>query len=198
MNKQLRILVAGALLVVPFAITVYVIWRVGTGLNELGRHVLPESIESMYGLGIVVVIAGIYMVGLLTHLWIFRWVVALLERFVSRVPGAKTIYESVRDLLKLFGGDAQRMGRAVLYQPPGTQMTMLAILTNEKPAGPGSAGVGKVAVYLPFSYMFGGITVYVSPEHLRDVDIPVERALKLCATAEVGSEGETAPPEKSQ
>ena len=133
------------------------------------------------------VLVGIYLVGLLTHLWIFRWAVGLVEKLVVRVPGVKTVYESVRDLLKLFGGDARRMGRVVLYTPPGTDMTMLAILTNERPSGIGPEAKHKVAIYLPYSYMFGGITVYVSPDHLQEVDTPVEVALKLAATAQVTS-----------
>ena len=109
---------------------------------------------------------------------------ALLERIVERLPGAKTIYESVRDLLKLFGGDARHMGRVVLYTPPGVEMSMLAILTNDRPRGLERAA-GRVAIFLPYSYMFGGITVYVPASCLREVAMPVEEALKLCATAQV-------------
>ena len=184
MKRQIRILLAGALMVIPFAITVYVIWRVGTWLADMGGQVLPEELAKA-GLGIVVVLVGIYVVGLMTHLWIFRWAVNPVEKLVVRVPGVKTIYESVRDLLKLFGGDAKRMGRVVLYTPPGMEMTMLAILTNERPGGLGREAKNKVAIYLPYSYMFGGITVYVSPDHLQEVDTPVEVALKLSATAQV-------------
>jgi len=190
MKRQIRILLTGALVVIPFAVTIYVIFRVGTGLEELGRKALPASLpqESTYGLGILVVVAAIYLVGLLTRLWIFGWALGLLEKLMGRVPGVKTIYESVRDLLQLFGGDAKRMGKTVLYTQPGTQMTMLAILTNETPAGLGrEEAKGKVAIYLPYSYMFGGITVYVPRESLQEVDTPVEEALKLCATAQVST-----------
>ena len=185
MKKQLRILLAGMLIVVPFAITIWIIISVGTWLDSLAREPMKAwGVPVGPGVGALIVIAAVYLVGLLTHLWVFRWVVEFLERLVARVPGVKTIYESVRDLLKLFGGDARRMGKAVLYSPPGSTMTILAIMTNEHPAGLGAKG-DKVAIFLPYSYMFGGITVYVPPDCLCEVNIPVEEVLKLCATAQV-------------
>jgi len=183
MQKQLRILLAGVMVLAPLAVTVWVIWTLGSWLDQMGRNLFPVP----RGVGAVVVVVGIYLVGLLTHFWVFQGMLAGLDRLVARVPGVKTIYESVRDLLKLFGGDSRRMGRVVRYKAPGSDMSMLAILTNEAPAGldPQDPEGRKVAIYLPYSYMFGGITIFVSPENIREVDMPVERALKLCATAQV-------------
>ena len=186
MNKQLRILLAGALIVVPFAITIWVIISAGKWVDSLVVEPLKRWDINVYpGVGAAVVIAVLYAAGLMTHFWVFRNVVNMLEKLMTRVPGAKTVYESTRDLMKLFGGDATRMGRSVLYTPAGAETTMLAILTNEKPAGMADAGKDKVAIYIPYSYMFGGITVYVPRRSVREVDIPVEQTLKLCATAQV-------------
>ncbi len=188
MKKQLRILLAGVLVVAPFALTIWLIVQAGMWLDNLVAGPLESwGMPTYPGIGALILIVALYLVGLLTHFWLFRGLVKLLEQMVSRLPGAKVIYESIRDLLKLFGGDAKEMGRVVLYSPPGTEMTMLAILTNEHPGGLGSPDKEKVAIYLPYSFMFGGITVYVSPDRLKEVDTPVEEALKLCATAQVGS-----------
>lgn len=186
MQKQLRILLAGVMVIAPLAVTVWIIWGVGSWLDQMGRNLFPGP-DLPPGVGAAVVIVAIYLVGLLTHFWVFQGMLAGLERLVAHVPGVKTIYESVRDLLKLFGGDSRRMGRVVRYKTPGSDMSTLAILTNEAPAGldPQDGEGGKVAIYLPFSYMFGGITIFVSPENIREVNMPVEHALKLCATAQV-------------
>jgi len=188
MKRQLRILLAGTVIVVPFAVTVWLVIKVSSWLDNLAREPLEAwGVPVWPGVGALIVLAGLYFIGLLTQFWVFRGLVGLLERFVERLPGAKTIYESVRDLLKLFGGDAKHMGRAVLYNPPGVEMSILAILTNDKPRGLEGADKGKVAIFLPYSYMFGGITIYVPPSCLREVPIPVEEALKLCATAQVAA-----------
>jgi uncharacterized membrane protein len=188
MNKQLRILLAGAMVVIPVAITVWVIWAIGSGLDNLVKGPLNQhGIRLPTGAGALIVIGATYLVGLMMRLWIFRGMLAGFERLVVRVPGVKTIYESVRDLMKLFGSDSHRMGRVVQYTPPGTDMVLLGILTNERPKVGLDSESRRVAVYLPYSYMFGGLTIYVSPEHLREVDMPVEQALKLSATAQVGA-----------
>ncbi|MCE5277785.1 MAG: DUF502 domain-containing protein [Planctomycetaceae bacterium] len=190
MQRQLRILLAGVVVVAPLAATAWVVWSLGAWLEGMGRTLLPKifpGIILLPGVGAGVVIVLVYLVGLLTHFYMFNALLSRLDQLLTRVPGIKTIYESVRDLLKLFGRGSERMGRVVRWRVPGTEMTALGVLTNEKPAGAGPDGGNKVAVYLPFSYMFGGMTVFVPQDHLEAVDMPVEEALKLCATAQVSS-----------
>ena len=69
---------------------------------------------------------------------------------------------------------------------------MLGILTSDNPPGV-VPQEGKAAVYFPFSYMIGGQILYISRDKLEDVDMPVESALKLCATAYVGASTEDNP-----
>ena len=186
MKKQLGIFLAGVMVLVPLAVTVYIVYWLGSTLDALGREILP-NVALPPGVGAVVLIAAVYMVGLATRFWLFQALWSLLERVVAGMPGIKTLYQSLRDLLQLFGGNAGKMGQVVQYSPPGSSMKMLGIRTNDNPPfAQGSLGGRTVAVYLPFSYMFGGITVYCEPERLEELDMPVEQCLKLCATAFVG------------
>jgi anti-anti-sigma factor len=190
-QRQVRILFAGALVLVPLAITAWVIVGVGTWLDGLGQRAFTKlglKQDMPNGVGALVLIATMYMVGLLTQLWLFRVLFGLLERLVTRVPGVKTVYESVRDLMKLFGGGNKEMGRVVKYSVPGTDTTFLGILTNENPLGLEEDDPNrKVAVYMPLSYMIGGPTALVSPKHIVEVDMTVEQCMKFCATAHVSS-----------
>ncbi|MFB3891564.1 MAG: DUF502 domain-containing protein [Phycisphaerae bacterium] len=196
MRKHLQIFLAGALVVVPFAVTAYLVWILATWLGGLGyglvealgglalqQHVAEQLVALM---GALLVLGGIYMVGILARSYIFRKLLMLIERFIAHLPGVKTIYESVRDLMKLFGADSGRMGKAVLYQIPQTEISLLGIMTNENPLGTNAEGKPKkVAVYLPFSYMFGGLTMLVGPDQVKDAGMSVDQALKICATASV-------------
>ena len=194
MKKQLGIFLAGILVIVPFALTVYIVIAAGAWLNRMGNTVANSwGWKLPPGLGAVFLLVIVYLIGLLTRFWLFRFLIRLLERIVARLPGVKTIYESIRDLMKLFGGDSRRMGRAVLYTPPGAAASTIAILTNPEPQGMPEDLIGrKVAIYVPFSYMFGGVTLYVDRQHVRTLDLPVEQALKLAATAQVTREDEFA------
>jgi len=185
MKKQLGIFLAGVMVLVPLAVTVYIVYWLGSALDGLGGRILPVALPP--GVGAVVLIAAVYLVGLATRFWLFQALWSLLERVVAGMPGIKTLYQSLRDLLQLFGGNAGKMGQVVQYSPPGSSMKMLGIRTNDNPPfAQGSLGGRTVAVYLPFSYMFGGITVYCEPERIEELDMPVEQCLKLCATAFVG------------
>ena len=185
MKKQFRILMAGVLVVAPFAVTIWAVCGLGQMLDSLVRDpVLKATGVTLFpGTGMLIVLAAVYLIGLLAEVWVFRWALKALEGLMGRLPGIKTIYESVRDLLKLFGGDAKKMGQVVLYTPPGSTTTVLGIRTSPAGGGRGVSGRDTATVYLPFSYMFGGITVFAAPESLQEIDMPVETCLKLCATA---------------
>ena len=196
MKKQLSILLAGVMILAPLAVTAWAIVWTGGIVDSLGSRLLPFDVPP--GVGAVVLIAMVYLVGLLTRVWLFTLLIDLMERLVTRVPGIKTLYESVRDLLGLFGGDAEKMGKVVQYTPPGSDMILLGIRTSDRPPyGAVDPDRPTVAVYLPFSYMFGGITVYCEPGRVREIDMPVEQCLKLCATAFVGGkEQQSGDPER--
>jgi uncharacterized membrane protein len=44
-------------------------------------------------------------------------------------------------------------------------------------------GVNLISVYVPFSYMLGGLTLLVDPAKVEKIDIPVDQAIKLQVTA---------------
>lgn len=195
MKKQLQIFLSGLLIIVPLGVTVFIIYRIGSLIDLFGRKImgwLGLNPEYMFGgLGVIFLLVAIYIIGLLTRVWLFQAGFRKFEAILARLPGIKTIYESVRDLMKLFGGDSGKMGRVVQYTQPGTDLSVLGILTNENPVDISEvSGEKKVAVYLPYAYMFGGPTIYVSPENVKDVCMTVEQALKIAATAHVTSESQ--------
>lgn len=202
MNKHLKIFMTGALILVPLVITIWLIVWIGTALGKIGYNLmdtvgLVEQIQPDYriwagAIGVVIVLVGVYLTGLLGNIWLFRKFFGLLDHFLSVVPGVKTIYESVRDLMKLFGGQTGSMGRVVLYKPAGAGMKMLGIVTNEQPAGR-PEGDESVLVYLPLGYMIGGPIVYAVPDQLEPVDMPAETALRLAITAFVSVKDEEKP-----
>ncbi len=205
MKMVIRTFLSGALIIVPLAITAYVLYSVGSWMDEKGRLAVAKIWDEdaakrlFHGAGALLLIAVIYLTGLLTRVWAFRAVWGQFERLLAKVPGVKVIYESVRDLMKLFGGGTGSMGRVVEYRPPGTDVAVLGILTNEHPsAGRQDGEPQRVAVYLPMAYMFGGATILTPPEHLKELDMTVEHALKLAATAHLGGPGPELPPKKEK
>jgi uncharacterized membrane protein len=197
MKKQLQILLAGVMTVVPLAVTFWVLWWVVASIGEMGASILgpiwPEMDSQALAayriwIGLPVILVLLYVIGWMTRSWLFGGFFRLTDRLLSRLPGVKTIYESVRDLLNLFGGDAAKMGKVVLYRQPGTDTMILGIQTNDHPLGvDDNTEEHRVAVYQPFGYMFGGPVFYVPASQVVEIDMSVDQCLKLCATAHVGA-----------
>jgi uncharacterized membrane protein len=77
--------------------------------------------------------------------------------------------------------DKDRPQRVVLVPLESLGVNALGIVTREQlDELPGS---GLVSVYIPLSYMLGGITILIEKEKIKKVDIPVDQALKLSVTA---------------
>jgi uncharacterized membrane protein len=205
MKKQLKIFLTGLFLLIPIAVTIYVVVWAAMSIDAMGTAALRAlsadaeiplittvddtgQVHVRFGVGLLVVLVLVYVVGLLAKLWVFESLFNALDRLLSRIPGIKTIYESVRDLIQMFGGDSEKMGKVVLYRQPGTDIVLLGIMTNESPAGVAeNFQDDRVAVYQPFSYMFGGPTIYVPAENVTEIDMSVDQALKLGATAHLGA-----------
>ena len=205
MKRHLGIFMSGALVVIPLGVTVWIIVWIGGALGGLGSQLLEATglleqmnptLQGFAGLiGVVIVGVAVYLVGLLANFWLFRGMFRMLDRMLSRVPGVKTVYESVRDLMKLFGGDAKSIGHVVLFKPRDSRVKMLGIVTNEAPPGR-PEGDNSVLVYLPMGYMVGGPIVFASPDDIEPLDMPVETALKLAATAFIGIKEQDELPHK--
>lgn len=185
-RKHVHIFLTGLLLLAPFAFTLWVIYYVGNILDNWVRQPFGAGQYLPPGTGLVIALAMIYVAGLLGQWWAFKAMLRGLERLIMHVPVARTLYESVRDVTKLFGGQSSKMGKTVRLKIPGTGGYVLGIRTSTSPRG--SAGdAGKVSVYVPMSYQLGGFTVYAPAEMVEPIDLPVEEALRLAATAEAGS-----------
>jgi len=190
MRRHVRIFAAGVVVVAPFAITAYLAWWAGSALDGLARSVIeavaPGAKKLLFpGVGALLLVVLVYLVGLLTHVWAFRWAMGILERIFARLPVVKTLYESVRDIMNLFASGSGRMGQVVRYRLPGAGAQLLGIQTSTAPRGAGQSG--NVSVFLPMSYQLGGFTIYVPPDAVEPTDLTVEEALKIAATADAGA-----------
>lgn len=248
-ERVIRTFLAGAAVSIPIIITVWAIvalvnWLHGLSLEATGFWTpLRDTLAKIPGLGILLLLALIYLVGMATRWWVVSRAIGRLDFVLEHIPLVRTIYGGVRDLMRFFSGESGSMGRVVLYKVPGVDTYMLGVLTSENPtiqpgrprvatestsdepqppapaappgppvsAVPFASGAAAatapaegeaaeaprphyVAIYLPMSYQIGGYMLYVPADSVSPVDISVEEALKLAATAEVGVQKGAAPP----
>ena len=167
MNLILRHFFRGLLFVVPVAVTVWVLvelftWM--TGLFDLEK-VLGWTAP---GLNIIVIFGAITLVGLLAGNVLTGWVVGLLDRLLKRMPLAKLIYSSIKDLMEAFVGEKKRFDRPVLVSL-GDQVggEILGFITRDDLEW--LERKDSVAVYFPQSYNFAGSVVIFKRERLTPI-----------------------------
>lgn len=185
---------AGLVVAVPLIITIWIIIKLGGGVNQIAvdciKKIPPKWIgdrmASIPGLGIATIVVLIMLVGVAARFWLTAQMLSGLEGVLERVPLVKSIYTSIRDMMRFFGGGSN--GKVALYTPAGSNFHMLAVVTNDRPiALPADQADGMVTIWLPMSYNLGGFMLYVPSECLQPVNLTVEELMKLAATAELGA-----------
>jgi uncharacterized membrane protein len=180
-----RVFVRGLSTVLPVALTIAVLWWLGSkveaSLGGLLRFLIPGDYY-VPGLGILAGAALAFVVGLFMHAWIARQIVSLLERWLEHVPLVKTVYGAFRDFASFFQQDAKeaKLGRPVLLEVGGSRL--VGFVTAESAARLGLEN--QLVVYLPMSYQIGGYTVIVSPSDVQPIEsMNTQDAMRYVLTA---------------
>jgi uncharacterized membrane protein len=128
---------------------------------------------------------AVMLVGLLMNTLLANELLGLGERLLSRIPGVKTVFSALKDVVSLFGGDAKKhMGQVVLVTWGNADSQIVGFLTRDRVDDLGlDEGEDRIAVYLPFSYQIGGFTVLVPRDSVRPVPMTAEEALRFAVTA---------------
>ena len=103
----------------------------------------------------------------------------------EKVPLIKAIYNPLKDLMSLFGsGSSNTAKKVVLVDLDKVGIRTIGLVMREEfddlPVG--TFADDMIAVYIPMSYMLGGFTTLVPRSSVVEVDIPVEKAIKLAIT----------------
>jgi uncharacterized membrane protein len=159
-----KYLVAGLLVWLPLAITVWVLsWLLGVmdgvfaAVLSATQAVLPESaragidqLRRVPGLGVVVMVAGLLLTGVFAANIFGQWWLRQWDRLLGKIPIVKSIYNSVKQVSDtLFSSSGNAFREAVLVQYPRQGSWTIAFVTGK----PG----GEVAEHLPGDY----VSVYV-------------------------------------
>jgi uncharacterized membrane protein len=181
------IFIKGLVIVLPVTLTISLLsWAVARAEGMLGK--LIQTLLGQYyvpGLGILASLLIIFGAGLLVSNYITeKFVKYFLNKF-EKVPFIKAVYNPLKDLFALFGGSANRnMKRVVMVNPGNGDLKFMGLVTrdefNDLPKG--AIPEDHITVYVPMSYMFGGFTTIVPKSSVTELDIPVEKAMKLAIT----------------
>lgn len=187
MPALLRLFFKGLATIIPIALTlIIVLWLAGLAEDGFGRMIqwlLPES-WYIRGMGLVLGIVAVIVIGLLSHLYLFRTLIEFGEGILDRMPVVKSVYRATKDFVEYFSGDkGERFNQVVMVRHPELKLSVLGFITRDDFSNLPFGKEGEVAVYLPLSYQIAGYTIFVPREWCEPVDMPFEDAVRLILTA---------------
>ena len=98
-------ILTGLITMLPVVLTVYLFYwfaiSTETVLGQLFRIVLPDE-KYRPGMGIAIGFVLAFLVGLLMHLYVVRWLFSKGERLFYRMPLIKSVYGAIRDFFDYF------------------------------------------------------------------------------------------------
>jgi len=193
MKKINTIFIQGLLSILPVAITIALIYWLGTTaesiLGPVFKWLMPEG-WYWPGMGLIGGILFIFIIGILLNAYFFRKISSFLDKLFERIPLVKSIYNSLRDVTKFASASENNneLQKAVKVKIDD-DIQMLGFVTRQSISLEEDEDL--VLVYLPMSYQIGGFTIMVSKSRLTELDMKVQDAMSLVLTA-----GMTRPDEK--
>ena len=201
-----KYLIAGLLVWLPLAITIWVLHSAlglldgvfGWVLNAsqavlpLAAHAFIETLRNVPGLGVVVLLLGLLLTGAFAANIVGQWWLAQGHWLLKKIPIVKSIYSSVKQVSDtLFSSSGNAFREAVLVQYPRQGSWTIAFVTGK----PG----GEAAQHLPGDYLSvyvpttpnptSGFFLMVPRADIVELKMSVDEALKY-----VISMGVVAPP----
>ena len=178
-----RSFIAGFFVVVPLFISVAAfIWVFGVvdGLTTpLYDRVIGRRIP---GLGTLTTAVLIVLVGAFARNVIGRRVLQRGESWLLRVPGFRTIYAPVKQLIAAFSPDNESGFKRVVMVEDAKRGFVLGFLTREFTIDRGKGPEALLAVYVPTNHLYLGDIVIVEPAHATFPEISVEDGIRIFLT----------------
>jgi len=207
-----KYLIAGLLVWLPLAITIWVLsWLLGAmdgvfagilsatqALVPVEAHANIERLRRIPGLGVLVLVLGLLLTGMFAANILGQWWLRQWDRLLSNIPIVKSIYISVKQVSDtLFSTNGNAFREAVLVQYPRQGSWTIAFVTG-KPGGEVAAHLSgeHVSVYVPTTpNPTSGFFLIMPAADVRPLDMSVDAALKYVISMGVvvpGTEPEAA------
>lgn len=188
-----RDLIAGLLVVIPLATT---IWLIITVANWVIRFLtrFPKQLNPFTGLppllgdtinlavGFAVPLLSILLIGLMARNIAGRWLLDIGERIVQSIPLAGSFYKTIQQLLQtVFQDSKTRFSRVVLVEYPRRGLWAVAFVTGSVAAqATAAANPAMMSVFIPTTpNPTSGWYAVVPKQDVINLSISIEEAFKV-------------------
>lgn len=193
-------ILAGILVTVPFAITLYILYTLGSWMVRLISSApskifrsLFESLPTLqqlfeFSLALITTLLVVVLIGAVARNIVGRKLVGLGESIISKIPLARTIYIATKQVIEtLFMGSGMRNLKTVaLFEYPRKGIYSIGFITGRLEDGEhhNQSGRKLVSIFVPTTpNPTSGYYVMVPEEEVRELAISVEDAFRIIMSA---------------
>jgi uncharacterized membrane protein len=183
MTRLRNHLITGAVVLVPIALTWYVLLSLFRLLDGLTARMVTALLgRPVPGLGVLVTVAIVLVTGVMARSLLGRQLIRLSEAALSSTPLVRGVYSTMKQIVDAFAvPDQTTFQRVVLVEYPRKGIYSLALVTSDGP--PQIERVTEqdlVCVFLPTTpNPTSGYLLMLPRSEVRPVDISVEDGLKM-------------------
>lgn len=175
---------AGVALVLPFVVTVWLIWMVVAFIDTNVEPLVPARLEFLTrfpGGGVLLAVIALTLVGALAGNLVGRWIVQTADTGIANLPLVRSIYGGAKQVFKQVAApERTSFKQAVLVEFPSPGSYAIGFITNEDTAEVAhDIGEELVSVYVPQAPIpTSGFLLYLPRNAFRPLSLTPEEALQ--------------------
>ena len=160
---------------VTVRVLVFVVHYVDQSMAPFLQAYLPVHIP---GLGVISTLLIVLLAGFLARLVVFRQATRTIERWIESIPGVRTVYSAVKQVVSPLLGDGghKAFKQVVGLEWPGNDLWVVGFLVKDEHQQPGPDD--EVLVFLPTNHLHLGFVIATRRSKLHPIDMSIEDALK--------------------
>lgn len=173
-------LLSGLVLTIPIFITIIVLRAIFNFFDRLILPIIQKYFEiNIPGLGIIIGLLMIYIIGMVTKNFFAKKAIERGEKILIKIPIAKTVYSSVKQILMTISGpDKNSFKKVLLVEYPRKGIYSIGFLNGDTYYSAEEKSLLSVLVITSINPT-SGFLILVPPEEALFTQLSVEQAMKL-------------------
>lgn len=178
MSRLRNVFIAGLLVLVPVVLTIRIVQLLFGYLDGFSQPFLRLYLGyEIPGVGVLLTALIILSLGYLSSHFAGQRVVAFFEEQVDRIPIVRSVYSTVRQVVRGFSSsDGMNFERTVLVRRADDAL-LFGFVTGEFVLTHDGRDVNMCSVYVPTNHLYVGDVFVVPLERVVEVDMTLEEAI---------------------
>ncbi|GJM16498.1 MAG: hypothetical protein DHS20C13_18250 [Thermodesulfobacteriota bacterium] len=194
-------ILTGILVTIPFALTIFVLYKLGTWIiglvsaapnkfiGELLNQQNPLVSQSiLFAIGLVGAILIVLVVGAVARNILGRKLVGFGEYLINKIPLARTVYTATKQIIEtvMGGGGMKNLKRVAMIEYPRKGIYSIGFITSTIEDGKhhNKSGRKLVSIFVPTTpNPTSGYYIMLPEEDIKELSISVEDAFRIIMSA---------------